>query len=374
MCCMRIQLLVSVLFALAVTAAWWLGRWAGGGRLAGSLPALSASPVKGARRTMPALPAPKMVAAANLTSQPLVTEPSTPLLRKILNGEFNVLTIAQLEGYLRKNGRSAESLVTASRLTHDLTLAREAASRFPNDPGAHLELVLRSDDPIEKQRSLEVLKTADPGNALGPYLAAEAAFAAGDADAAVRNLAEAAQRPVLTDRTLDSLRFAEEAYLAAGYQPLEAKAAAVFGARMAETDHLQALGRQMSSLMDSYAAGGDAGSAQATADMGAALGRQIQESMGHSVGGEMIGMDVESRFLKGMDPMAVLNGEGLTVQQRLEELAAKKDLIKSIMRGVDPTDSVLSPQVLAQYLALAQSQGEVQAQQWLLSRLRPPAR
>ena len=330
--------------------------------------------MEGPHRGVPALPAPKMVAAANLPSQSLVTKASNPLLRKILNGELNVLTIAQLEGYLRKNGRSAESLVTASRLTRDLSLAREAANRFPNDPRAHLELALRSDDPGERQRSIEVLKKTDPGNALGPYLAAEAAFAAGDADAAVCNLVEASQHPVIIDHTLDSLRSSEEAYLAAGYQPLEARAATVFGPQMAETDHLQAQGRQMSLLMDSSAPGGDPASAEATADMGLALGHQIQESMGHSVVGEVIGLDLESRFLKGMDPMAVLNGEGLTVQQRLDELAAKKDLIKSIMRGVDPTDSALSPQVLAQYLALAQSQGEIQAQQWLLSRLRPPAR
>ena len=368
MCFMRSRLLIFVLFALALATAWWLGR------LAGSLPVQSTGPMKRTRRTMPALPAPKMDASVNLPSPPQSEEPSNPLLRKILNGELNVLTIAQLQGYLSKNGRSSGSLVTASRLTHDLTLAREAASRFPNDPAAHLELALHSDDLVEKQRAIEALKATEPLNALGPYLAAEAAFTKGDADAAVRNLVEAAQRLAITDHTLDLLRSAEEAYLAAGYKPLEARAAAVMGVRMAETDHLQALGLQMSSLMESYATGGDVASAQVTADMGVALGRQIQESMGHSVVGEVIGVDVESRFLKGMDPMAVLNGDGLTVQQRLDELAAKKDLIKSIMRGVDPTDPALSPQVLTQYLALAQSQGEVQAQQWLLSRLRAPAR
>ena len=290
-------------------------------------------------------------------------------LAKLLQEGVPKLTVAQLESYLRENGRSAESLITASRITGDLSLLREAVSRFPNDPKARHELAMKSTDPAEKLASLKAFAAADPGNGLGSYLAAHAAFTSGDTAEAVRLLSEAATRANLNGYIMDKVQATEEAYISAGIDPLKAKAAAITGLGMPEMTDLRDLSKNMADLRERYVQSGDAASAAAISDMTVALGRKLQGSGDGTALSELVGQSIERQALKQLDPQTPVDETGQTAAQRLEELAARKDFIAKTVQGVDPTASNVSPQILSQYLDRQKALGELSALQWLRSRL-----
>ena len=298
------------------------------------------------------------------------------LLRRILNEGVPTMSLAELQPYLRDKHRSAQSLVTVSRLARDLGPLREAAQRFPLDPQVQLELALRSEDAEEKSRAIKALSEVDSKNPMGPYLAASAAFAAGDQEEALRQMRQAAERGALEDYARTSPLSAEEACLAAGYQPLEAKAAGIDiymqTATAAGEMELVTLSGQLSELSASLATGGDDDSALAVLDMGAALGRQMQAAPAQTGAGQLVGITLETKFLKKQAPDDVLPDQGITVQQRLDQLAERKNVIKAAMRGIDLSDPELNPAVLSQYLDRLKAEGELPAKQWLHATLGSP--
>lgn len=284
-----------------------------------------------------------------------------------------VLTVEKLRDYLAANQRNAESLVTASRLTNDLALLREAVTRFPGDARAQFDLALRSTDPEERARAAEALRTADPNNAMGAYLSAAEAFKTGQTDDAVRLLSEAMQRTSMEDYAMVNLVSAEEAYLSAGFTPLQAKAAAMYGLLMPQSSELNRLSQDMEALRQAYAGAGDVDSAQAMIEMGIDLGQRVQQSLGGRILiNDLVGVSIEQRFLKTLDPSWVLADSGLTVEQRLEQLAARRDLVKRSVQGTDPLATNVTPEMLAQFLDRQKVLGELAALQWLRGRLGLP--
>lgn len=353
---------------LAVIAGLLAWRWGGGTSLS-KVVLPRANGDRGASR-QPALPAPKIRPSAS-TSNP-APEPTSghPLLGRVMEEGGTVLKLEQLRAYLAANQRNAESLVTASRVTNDLSLLREAVARFPDDARAQLDLALRSSDPQERGRALEALRAADPNNAMGSYLSAAEAFKAGRSDDAVKLLSEAMQRTSMDDYAMANVVSAEEAYLSAGFTPLQAKAAAMYGMAMPQTSELNRLSQEMETLRSAYAGAGDADSAQAMIELGIDLGQRVQQSLGHRILiNDLVGVAIEQRALKTLDPAMVLADSGLTVEQRLEQLAARRDVVKRTVQGADPTAANVAPEVLAQFLDRQKALGELAALQWLRGRL-----
>ena len=324
----------------------------------------SSAPLVAPKNVISPLVSSKITASADVPSQ---TE--NGWLAKLVQEGVPKLTVAQLERYLTENGRSAESLITASRLTGDLSLLREAAKRFPNDPQTLFELALKSSDPAEKLAALKAFAAADPDNGLGNYLAANAAFASGDTTGGLRLLSEAATRSGINSYTMTKVQATEEAYIAAGMDPLKAKAAAQFNMALPEMTELRDLSMEMVDLRERYLQGGDTTSAATISEMMIALGRKLQSSGDGSALSEWIGQRIERQALKQLDPQTPLDETGLTAAQRMDQLAARKDFIAKTVQGVDPTTSDISPQVLSQYLDRQKALGEIAALQWLRGRL-----
>ena len=360
--------IVALLFIASLALAWWVGRTAGTGSAVVAPP----SRVQPATARSPSLPAPKIAPSTSPASSPTPPPPaSNAVLERLLKTGDTKLTATQLQSYLAQNKRDAESLITASRLTDDLALLREAAQRFPNDPRVQFDLAMRSDNDAERQRAAAALAAADPSNAMGSYLSASEAFKAGNADEAVRQLSEAAGRASLDDYMMQTVQSAEDAYLAAGYDPIAAKAVAMFGNSMSHATELTKLGRQMSDLAKSYTARGDADSAQAIRDMGLALGLRMQSSLSSFLISDLVGMGIQKRFLDALDPRVIVDAQGTTAQQRRDQLAEHKTLITHLTRTVDPTSPQWSPQLLSQYLERVKLFGELAAMQWLQGKQQP---
>lgn len=365
----RVQLVL--VFALLVVAAA-LTAWILGGSkaqpVAATKPASASTSPKRAIN-QPALPAPKFAPSPSTPAAEEKPEPH-PLLGRLLEEGGADLTPEQVKSYLARNQRNAESLITASRLTKDLALLREAIERFPNDPRAQFELAMRSTDPQERAHALEALRQADPDNALGSCLSAYDAFKAGRSDDAVRLLSDAMQRGSIDDYAMPNIVAAEEAYLSAGFTPVQAKAAAMYSALMPQVSELNKLSREMETLRKAYVDAGDAGSAQSIAEMGIDLGQRMSQTMGQRILlSELVGIAVEQRFLKNLDPSTMLAASGITVEQRINQLGQRQTVIKETVHNVDPMSPAVDAQTLLQFLQRQQTLGEFAALQWLRGRL-----
>lgn len=318
----------------------------------------------GRRIEPPKLPAPQVSPPPPMkanTSSP-VAKPEGPLARFFEQPDRLLkLTPAQLQSYLAANKRNAESLLAAMRLTGDMAFLREAARNFPNDTAVQLELAFRSgdpSDPSERRRALDALKQSDPDNALSDYLSALEHLRAGDQTSAFSDLSEASAKGTLDDYALTALQSAEEAYLAAGFTPVEAKAAAMMGLQRRQVEPLRELSKQLAALQKAYTAAGDLASAEAIRQMGHALGQQAQSGAAYFID-ELVGMNIERQFL---DPASAA--------ARQQELKQRTDYIRSLV-GSPQWEALMrqgSAAELTLFLDRQKLYGEEAAIRWLLER------
>lgn len=309
----------------------------------------------------PRSPAPKidLPILAFETPRPLPPQPEGPLTRLFADPAQSFrLSPTQLQAYLAANKRNAESLLTATRLTGELEFLQEAARRFPADPRVQLELALRSEVPEERKRALEALRQADPENALADYLAAFERLREGDPDAAFSDLIRAAAKSRLDIYAAAAIQGSEEAYLAAGFTPVEAKAAAILGLPHLEVDPLQELAKQLAALQTAYADHGDASSAEAVRQMGHALSQQLQ-SDAQSILHEVVGMSTEQLFL---DPANAATRQH-EIQQHVNALVSLSSNPK--MRDLMLRGSVAD---ISLYLDRVKFDGETAAIRWWVER------
>jgi hypothetical protein len=309
----------------------------------------------------PQLPAPKVDLPPH--GKPIAaqgpTKPEGPLARFFAdpNRAFK-LTPEQLQTYLTTNKRNAESLLAALRLTSDIQFLQEAARHFPNDPTVQLELALRSGEPGERQRALEALSQADPDNALGDYLLGLEHLRQGDSAAAFEAIARGSGKGRMDSYSAPNMQSSEEAYLSAGFTPLEAKAAATFGLPVREAEPLQELAKSLVTLQQAYAANGDSASAETVRQMGHALGQQIQ-SEAPAIIHELIGMSIEKKFLDAANASA-----------RQQALKQRMDYIRSLT--TNPRWQELMQQGsaadLSLYLDRQKLLGEEAAMRWWIAR------
>ncbi len=101
-----------------------------------STPPKQTEPLAARRVPKPRLPAPRMSTRAALLEAPAENLQPTNAFARLLNNDGSPpeLRRAQIEVYLAANRRSAESLLTAFRLTGDRALLQEASEKHPNDP------------------------------------------------------------------------------------------------------------------------------------------------------------------------------------------------------------------------------------------------
>ena len=304
----------------------------------------------------PQLPAPKVepLPPAKPAEDQAPGKPAGPLARFMQNLDLLKLNTAQLQTYLTQNQRNAESLLAAYRLSGDLALLREAAAKFPEDAAVQLEVAFRSGDQAERRRAIDAVRRSDPENALGDYLSALDHFRAGNTEQAFADLASGAAKRRMDDFSLQAQQAAEEAYMAAGFSPLEAKAAAMTSLQRQQIKPLQDLSKQVSALYKAYSASGDTASADSLRQMGRALGTQIQESAPYFID-ELVGLSIEKQYLHPTTDAA-----------RLAEMKQRTDRIREIATS-QAFLAMDGPEAMAFFDRL-KIYGEENAYRWLLTR------
>jgi len=314
----------------------------------------------------PRLPAPRL-------PQPPVPGESLPEaaaphpLAKLLKGEVLKLTPEQAETYLQQNKRSAEALMAAARMTGNLSLLREAAEKFPNDPRVQLDLALRGTTPEEKRKALDAFRQLARDNPLGDYLSALDHFKSGRTDDGVKDLLQVSGKNRLQDYTHDHAQSAEEAFLSAGYGALESKAAGMFGVELPHLQLVRELATQMTELQKRYTQAGDATSAQAVGQLGLNLAWQLEGQSGRTLIGELMGMAVERKFLATQSPDSAFGSDGRTVRDRLAELDAHRQSIRELTPLTDMLGRLPEREAFI-YFDRLKLHGELDALRWLKNR------
>ncbi len=351
----------TLTFATICLVIAWLGWRLGQSQAIQTTPKTSAVPTQVKR---PSLPAPKVpvVPQAKEASASAPGEAAGPLSQLFKdNGKQLKLSAAQLTAYLSKNGRNAESLLAAMRLTGDIAFLREAAQTFPNDAAVQTEIALRSGVDAERRRAIDAIKALDPDNALGDHLSALDHLRHGRVADAYNDLIAAAGKTRLDDHALQAQQSAEEAYLAAGFSPVQAKAAAMIGLQRRQIEPMRDLSKQLANLQKGYSSAGDTASAESLRQMGESLGRQMQASASYLID-ELAGIHVENQFLPASDGGA----RQQQLQQRINAIRrlGSSPQWQALLEGNDTAEITL-------YLDRLKLYGEAAAIQWLMQRQKP---
>jgi hypothetical protein len=332
-------------------------------------------PVSAKPERMPRLPAPRMP-ATGLAVEPQSAElRRTNLLAGLLKGEEVRLRSEQVEPYLQKSGRSAESLLAAFRATQDVKLLREALEKYAGDPrvsyAAYFAPTCNGDlkddfAPGEGRKLLDAFKAAAPDNPLANLLSARDYFASGQSDRAVEELQAAAGKSNFQDYTTEFMQNAEDAYRAAGYSDAEAKAMGVLSQPLPDLAALKGLTQNLVELAGLYRQAGDGESAQAALQMGLALGERFtsQPDTPESSIHEMVGLKIQQLILESLDPASPYDSTGRTVKDQLAELGQRRDALMEQGKQEAVVLPSLSEQDLAGFLERMKVLGEAQAWQW----------
>ncbi len=329
---------------------------------------LSLSRGEAAAKLMLRLPAPHMQAAT--AAEPPVEDLQATNLFDRFKDQVPKLTAAQVEAYLKANGRNASSLLAAYRTSGDPALLKEAMEKYPSDPQVAFEAVLDKDlSPEEQRQWLNTFEKSAPDNALANYLSAFNYFKAGQTDQAVQELTAASGKS-LTDYTLDRMQADEEAYLSAGYSAAEAIRMSDSWLVLPQLGEVKQTARDMIALANAYSQSGDQNSAQASLQMAMNMGQALRGASSSSAAliSQLTGMAIETLALNTMNPNSPYGGNGQTVQDQLNQLVRNRTAISELVQRATPLLPTMSDQDVLNYENRRRAFGEVAALQWVVSK------
>jgi hypothetical protein len=269
------------------------------------------------------------------------------------------LTRQQADDYLSARSRTAATLLTAFRLSGDDAFLHEALEKFHDDTQVILTCLRLIDDPAKRLEILKSLKHADPDNGIADVLSARALFDLGKNDEALAALSQSAGKPI-SDYALFSSQNDEEALLAAGFPPLQAKLAGLFPDSPSVVFEMAQLGKSLKKQRESDVLAGNNAAIQSSLDLQLQLASQLRQ------GGFMVDSMVASALEKG----ALKEIDTPEARARLEELAQERNSVNEYNRRLillRETNAVPESDELL-YYDRVKLFGEKAAADWLLEK------
>jgi hypothetical protein len=191
---------------------------------------------------------------------------------------------------------------------------------------------------------------------------------AGQNDKAVQELSAASGKR-MDDYTTARVQDDDEAYLAAGYSPADAKQMATSQLLVPQLRPLKQLGLVAVDLAAAYQQSGDAASAQAVLQMDVNLGQQYAvPTPGEPTISQLVGIAIEKTALSAMDPSAPFGNTGLTVQDQLNQVTQQGQNVRNLAQQIEPLLPALSDQDWVVYKDRWMMFGEQNAEQWLVNK------
>jgi hypothetical protein len=304
--------------------------------------------------------------------------PSTNFMALLANGEFPMLTPAQVAHYLEVNGRNAQTLLTAYQASGDRALLDEAIAKYPKDPQVAYTAWYRSpsdynNDPEGlkvRRQALDQFKQAAPDNALGNYLSAANYFKSGQPELAVQEMEAGAGKPRYDDYLRQSVQSMTEAYQSAGYSDAESKAVASMNALLPHLAEMRQAGAGLLDLANNCQQAGDAALAQAARQLSLDLGRRLDDPGATTLIQSLVGMAVQRKTLEAMVATAPDAAAAQAAQAQLDAVVQERAGIKAMFspQNFDAWLQTAPPQDISSYFDRRQLFGERQAMEWLANR------
>ena len=283
----------------------------------------------------------------------------------------------QVEVWLAKHNRNAASLLAALRALDDTNYLNEAAMNFPDNPQVEWTVLARDAFPEERRKWLDLFKASSPSNSLGNYLSAEDFFKNGKSQNAVNELLAATGKPEFDSHETESRLDEEELYLSSGKSPLEASRASMTGVATDMIPELATLKRlciAMADLQKEKLSAGDTDSAVNLAQMGMALGAQLDSGdSGKYYINQLVGMAAEAVVLRQLDQnnrYDFLGGQ--TPAQVLQQLKDQKKTFRELAGKFSAAYPSMAEEEIASYLQRQKIYGEAEAMRWVIQQ-HPPA-
>jgi hypothetical protein len=280
------------------------------------------------------------------------------------SGPFK-LTPQQVEDYLARNNRTADTLLSAFLASQDPKYLQEAAERFPHDPRIQLKVLTSQLFPESRRQWLERFKQSSPNNALPFYLSASDYLKQGKAAEGLQEFMTANSRKEYNDFSREYIQNLEEVCQASGLSSLLAKAAAMQAVGLDHLAPMRSLGREIRDYRKRYLDGGDDGSAELLANAGLQFGQHLSEGYGGmTLINQLVGIAIESTFLAELDPNTSYPAIGKTVQQRKEELAQRRQELKDLAKEATGILASGNEEDVNNYFSRFKISGEQAAMRW----------
>jgi hypothetical protein len=297
-------------------------------------------------------------------------EPAPLSLLEVLEQESTIAKLSPraLVRHVERNGSTAESLLAAYRHDGNSNWLHQAAAAFPSDPRVQLKVIASDLYPDERQQWIEDFKQSAPENSLANYLAAHHHLENGDLHLALQELEDGNQKKQLTAYLMESMQNAEELYVQAGNDRLQAKARAFVDT---EFDHLGDLRETEKSLLqyhDDLRANGQQEAADQLAIMGLEFAQHLSIGEGNNtLIGQLVGLASEEEFLQRLDPKHDYPSLPMPVPDMLDAVNQQRDFLKQLGRNFQDALNVppSEAELLNHYFDRVKVFGEYEAIQWL---------
>ena len=288
-------------------------------------------------------------------------------IKDIFEGKVPQLSQAEVDAFLKSEGRTTRNLLAAARILKDLKYAREAAILDPKDPLPQLELALRGETPEERATAIAGFRAAAPDNSLGDYLAAHQAFASGDAGVAGEALLKSLDNPLYADYGQQLIDSSTQAYLSSGYDAESASISAMLSFTVGQLGPLVRLSDDLKSLQTEFIRAADFDAAEPTVVIGLTLGQRMQDQGPYLID-QLTGIHIEKKFLDVLDPDTRAGPDGETAGERIAILETKMLEIKDLTSRFTPAFASADAATQSQYLTKMKAEGELSAMRWLVNR------
>jgi hypothetical protein len=284
-------------------------------------------------------------------------------------GGAEEITASDFEKWLDGKKGDSRSLAEAQAMVGILTdnpdLIRKAIEADPENPHLlYIGATLASLTGEERLALSERFFLQDTQNGLAAYIYAAELFKSGDTKKGIEILSSSQDRPRIDAFATRMQLLMDDAYIAAGYSPSEAKVLSVFNRGIPYYSSLQSLAGSINDLGDSLPANEAADLRALAASMGMRLNDQASSV---SFIDHLIGLKLEEKTLAGLANNAPSPYEGMTVEQARQVITNEREEIRKVMEQA-PTDVILSsePELVDGYLDRVRLVGELEATKWWL--------
>jgi len=211
---------------------------------------------------------------------------------------------------------------------------------------------------------IDRLKASDPQNALANYFAAIEAFKRNDPDTVLAELLTAQGKTGYNDYMPTFWDAREEFFRTAGYPEAEAKMLAASGLLMPNlAEFRQVANSALDTATKRQETSDYAGALEITGSI-SALGRQLEQSTSGTLVEELVGIALETKALNEYKAIYAAQDDTAgtaRVNQRLAELEAIKQEIKTLTPALDPFLKTADSATVAAYFDRMRQYGELQA-------------